>query len=120
MSREQASSMTLNLQLDMCLADLVLIKLASELASLDRYVWRVGGNHEFELPLKEGELYEKRPLGVGMRKLQLQPCFALKLVQENMGCAEATLPNSGVVRRVRATRSFHCWGGVAQAEPARG
>eukprot|EP00933_Yihiella_yeosuensis_P030035 TRINITY_DN23704_c1_g1_i1.p1 TRINITY_DN23704_c1_g1~~TRINITY_DN23704_c1_g1_i1.p1 ORF type:complete len:747 (+),score=128.95 TRINITY_DN23704_c1_g1_i1:29-2269(+) len=25
-----------------------------------RYVWRVGGNGEFKLPLKEGELYEKR------------------------------------------------------------
>ena len=32
----------------------------SKSSSACRYVWRVGGNHEFELPLKEGELYEKR------------------------------------------------------------
>ncbi|CAE7026153.1 cofF [Symbiodinium natans] len=37
-----------------------LIDAAEETVPDTRYVWRVGGNHEFELPLKEGELYEKR------------------------------------------------------------
>jgi len=33
---------------------------ASETAPGTWYLWRIGGNHEFELPLREGELYEKR------------------------------------------------------------
>ncbi|CAL1136857.1 unnamed protein product [Cladocopium goreaui] len=37
-----------------------LIEEASETKSGVRYLWRVGGAHEFELPLQEGELYEKR------------------------------------------------------------
>ncbi|CAE7862105.1 cofF [Symbiodinium microadriaticum] len=37
-----------------------LIDAAEDTIPNTRYVWRVGGNHEFELPLKDGELYEKR------------------------------------------------------------
>eukprot|EP00434_Breviolum_minutum_P040236 symbB.v1.2.035749.t1/scaffold4888.1/size33416/1 len=37
-----------------------LIDRATETISGVRYMWRVGGAHEFELPLQEGELYEKR------------------------------------------------------------
>eukprot|EP00913_Durusdinium_trenchii_P034733 g32491.t1 len=37
-----------------------LIDKAAETIPGTRYLWRVGGAHEFELPLQEGELYEKR------------------------------------------------------------
>lgn len=37
-----------------------LVERPEETRNGTRYVWRVGGNREFVLPLKEGELYEKR------------------------------------------------------------
>ena len=52
-----------------------------------RYVWRVGGAHEFELPLSEGQLYEKRPhISVGPER------------------REAPLPNCRVVWQLLTTR----------------
>ena len=42
-----------------------------------RYVWRVGGNHEFELPLKEGELYEKRLMTVVHAATKKNQAFAM-------------------------------------------
>ncbi|CAE8682520.1 unnamed protein product [Polarella glacialis] len=37
-----------------------LIEEAAETRAGTRYLWRIGGNGEFSLPLKDGELYEKR------------------------------------------------------------